>query len=233
MGVEVDSGNGRTAAPISSGPITAATPGCARARARSTPRMRACGCGLRTIAATRVPGSGSRSSTKRPAPLTRAASSSRAGVQVIARLRRCPRGGRSPRRRARGAASCRPRSGARRRRRPRAWGVAARAGSGGPRRPSRRRPRRGRRRRPGTTNAVTAWPQRSSGSPTTTTSATAGQHTSAASISSGYTFSPPVLIMSSTRPETHRSPSSSATARSPVKYQPSRTARAVASGRIQ
>jgi hypothetical protein len=85
----------------------------------------------------------------------------------------------------------------------------------------------------GTTNAVTAWPHRSSGRPTTTTSATAGHHTSAASISSGYTFSPPVLIMSSTRPDTHRSPSSSATARSPVKYQPSRTAFAVASGRRQ
>ena len=46
-------------------------------------------------------------------------------------------------------------------------------------------------------------------------------------------FSPPLMIMSSTRPATHRSPSASSQPMSPVKYQPSRSARASASGRFQ
>ena len=53
------------------------------------------------------------------------------------------------------------------------------------------------------------------------------------SISTGETFSPPVMIMSSTRPVTNRSPSASKKPVSPVKYQPSRSALASASGRFQ
>jgi hypothetical protein len=46
-------------------------------------------------------------------------------------------------------------------------------------------------------------------------------------------FSPPLMIMSSTRPETQSSPASSIQPMSPVKYQPSRRAFASASGRFQ
>ena len=45
------------------------------------------------------------------------------------------------------------------------------------------------------------------GKPTTATSATAGCSDRQLSISTGETFSPPVMIMSSTRPVTNRSPS--------------------------
>ena len=57
--------------------------------------------------------------------------------------------------------------------------------------------------------AVTILPQRSSGRPTTATSDTASCSDRQLSISTGETFSPPVMIMSSTRPVTNRSPSAS------------------------
>src|SRR4029077_2576497 len=72
------------------------------------------------------------------------------------------------------------------------------------------------------TKAVTTLPQRSSGKPTTATSSTAGCSDRQLSISTGETFSPPVMIISSTRPVTKRSPSASTKPVSPVKYQPSR-----------
>jgi NAD(P)-dependent dehydrogenase (short-subunit alcohol dehydrogenase family) len=53
------------------------------------------------------------------------------------------------------------------------------------------------------------------------------------SMSPGDTFSPPDMIMSSTRPVTKRSPSASKYPVSPVKYQPSCSARTSASGRRQ
>src|ERR1039458_5885375 len=53
-------------------------------------------------------------------------------------------------------------------------------------------------------------------------SALRGRRESRFSTSSGYTFSPPVITMSSTRPMTYNSPSSSCRPRSPVKYQPER-----------
>src|SRR5439155_268591 len=73
----------------------------------------------------------------------------------------------------------------------------------------------------GTTNATTRAPHRSSGSPTTATSRTPGCRASTSSISTGWTFSPPLMIMSSTRPATYSSPSASSQPMSPVKYQPS------------
>src|SRR5204863_10078895 len=72
-----------------------------------------------------------------------------------------------------------------------------------------------------TTTATTRWPRRSSGAPMTATSATPGWRASTSSTSSGWMFSPPDTIMSSTRPTTHRSPSSSMWPTSPVLYQPS------------
>src|SRR5581483_6873354 len=57
------------------------------------------------------------------------------------------------------------------------------------------------------TKATTRWPQRSSRSPATATSSTAGCSDSTDSISTGEMFSPPEMIMSSTRPVTNRSPS--------------------------
>ena len=65
------------------------------------------------------------------------------------------------------------------------------------------------------TTAVTRSPQRSSGTPTTTASNTAGCDFSADSTSSGYTFSPPVLIDTEPRPSTVMVPSSSMRAWSP------------------
>ena len=62
---------------------------------------------------------------------------------------------------------------------------------------------------PRTTKAATFCPQRSSARPATAASATAGWTESTLSISAGSTFSPPVMIMSSTRPVTKRSPSAS------------------------
>ncbi len=58
-------------------------------------------------------------------------------------------------------------------------------------------------------NAAMILPHCSSGRPTTTTSSTAGCRESMFSISAGLTFSPPVMIKSSTRPVTNRSPSRS------------------------
>ncbi len=81
--------------------------------------------------------------------------------------------------------------------------------------------------------AVTILPQRSSGKPTTATSDTAACSDRQDSISTGETFSPPVMIMSSTRPVTKISPSASKKPVSPVKYQPWRSALASASGRRQ
>ena len=169
----------------SSGPITATTPGAFRAAAASTPRIRACGCGLRTMAAVSVPGSGSRSSRKRPlAAEQRGVLDAGEGVGH-GLASRSPDGGRgraSParrtrRRRARGAGSCPPRTSGSRSTATRRFGRFS-DGSRSARAPrvasvrwlgertSAPSPARG------TTNAVTAWPQRSSGSPTTTTSPT-------------------------------------------------------------
>ena len=55
--------------------------------------------------------------------------------------------------------------------------------------------------RPGvaTTIALTVSPQRSSGTPITAASASAGWAASTFSTSAGYTFSPPVMIMSLAR----------------------------------
>src|SRR5262245_47508858 len=61
----------------------------------------------------------------------------------------------------------------------------------------------------GTTNATTRWPQRSSASPITATSRTSGWRASTSSTSIGWMFSPPLMIMSSTRPLTYSSPSAS------------------------
>src|SRR6202521_1124036 len=83
------------------------------------------------------------------------------------------------------------------------------------------------------TNAATIFPHLSSASPTTATSDTAGSSDRQLSISTGDTFSPPVMIMSSVRPVTNRSPSLSTKPVSPVKYQPSRSDFASASGRLQ
>ena len=60
----------------------------------------------------------------------------------------------------------------------------------------------GRARGPGarTTKAASAWPNSSSGTPITATSATAGWWLRSSSTSAGYTFSPPDTIMSSSRP---------------------------------
>ena len=80
------------------------------------------------------------------------------------------------------------------------------------------------RRRPlasGTTNAHGTSPRRSSGRPTTATSATSGDRRSTSSTSPGCTFIPPRLIMSDTRPSIHRKPSASTRPMSPVRNQPS------------
>ncbi len=50
------------------------------------------------------------------------------------------------------------------------------------------------------TTAATLWPQRSSATPTTVQSKTAGCALSACSTSSGKTFSPPVLMLTDPRP---------------------------------
>src|SRR5262249_1350592 len=59
---------------------------------------------------------------------------------------------------------------------------------------------------PTTTTATTRCPSRSSRSPTTATSITFGCRATTSSTSSGCTFSPPEMIMSSTRPTSQRSP---------------------------
>ena len=71
----------------------------------------------------------------------------------------------------------------------------------------------------GWTTAVTALPHRSSGTPTTRTSATDGWPCSTPSTSSGCTFSPPVLIDTEPRPSSSTVPSSATVARSPVMSQ--------------
>ncbi len=60
-----------------------------------------------------------------------------------------------------------------------------------------------------------------------------GARASTSSTSTGWMFSPPEMTMSSTRPTTQRSPSSSIRPTSPVWYQPSRIAFSSASGRFQ
>src|SRR6185369_7910912 len=85
-----------------------------------------------------------------------------------------------------------------------------------------------------TTYATGVSPQRSDGTPTTATSATAGWAASTLSTSAGYTFSPPVMIMSLTRSLMNRYPSSSSDPTSPVRKKPlAVNDSAVASGRRQ
>ncbi|OLD68107.1 MAG: hypothetical protein AUF63_03790 [Candidatus Rokubacteria bacterium 13_1_20CM_70_15] len=55
---------------------------------------------------------------------------------------------------------------------------------------------------PGTTKAATRSPNLSSASPATATSLTPGWRARASSTSTGWMFSPPLMIMSSTRPAT-------------------------------
>ena len=64
----------------------------------------------------------------------------------------------------------------------------------------------------GSTTAVIASPNLSSGSPTTTASATDGSVLSASSTSSGKTFSPPVLMHTEPRPNRLIVPSASTVA---------------------
>ncbi len=85
---------------------------------------------------------------------------------------------------------------------------------------------------PGTTNATGTSPRMSCGRPTTAASATPGQDSSSCSTSTGLTFCPPRMIRSLTRPVTHSPPPGSRRPRSPVRYQPSRRARSVLSGRL-
>ena len=74
----------------------------------------------------------------------------------------------------------------------------------------------------GTTRATTRWPHSGSVRPTTATSATPGQVPSTRSTAAGHTFSPPVMIRSSVRPNTRRRPAAGSHApASPVAYQPS------------
>ena len=68
----------------------------------------------------------------------------------------------------------------------------------------------------GCTTAATRWPQRSSGTPTTSTSYTAGWSLRTDSTSSGCTFSPPVLMHTDPRPSSTIVPSASTVAMSPV-----------------
>ena len=88
--------------------------------------------------------------------------------------------------------------------------------------------------RPGlaTTNAWMASPQYASGFPTTAHSATDGLLSNNSSTSRGYTFSPPVMIMSFLRSTMYKYPSSSILAKSPVMNQSPRLAFSVASGRL-
>ena len=81
-----------------------------------------------------------------------------------------------------------------------------------------------------TTTAVTISPHWGSGNPTTATSAIAGWDARTCSTSTGATVSPPVRMTSRARPTIDRYPSSSSAPRSPVWYQPSRNAVAVAAG---
>ena len=67
----------------------------------------------------------------------------------------------------------------------------------------------------GSTRAVIASPKRSSGTPTTAASATVGSDLRTVSTSSGYTFSPPVLMHSLPRPRRCTVPSASTVAKSP------------------
>jgi len=67
----------------------------------------------------------------------------------------------------------------------------------------------------GSTTAVIADPKRSSGTPTTAASCTDGWSLRTSSTSSGYTFSPPVLMQSDPRPSRRSEPSASTVAMSP------------------
>ena len=90
------------------------------------------------------------------------------------------------------------------------------AGQGGPAVLPQLLEARGSRRGTGATTAVTTLPQRSSGTPTTSTSSTAGWPCRTASTSSGKTFSPPVLMHCDPRPSSWIEPSASTVAMSPV-----------------
>ena len=116
-------------------------------------------------------------------------------------------------RRSRAGACSRPcrRASARASRRPpRAWAPCTRRASRGSARPARRR--RSSARRTLCTSATTISPHRSSGIPTTTQSNTSGCDRSASSTSSGYTFSPPVLMHADPRPSSRIVPSASTVA---------------------
>ena len=69
------------------------------------------------------------------------------------------------------------------------------------------------------TTAATRWPNRSSGTPTTRASNTAGWPLSTPSTSSGKTFSPPVLMLDDPRPSTSIDPSAATMASSPATAQ--------------
>jgi hypothetical protein len=85
-----------------------------------------------------------------------------------------------------------------------------------------------------TTKAFTASPECGCGTPTTTAWATAGWETITSSTSAGYTLNPDTMMRSFTRSTMKRKPSSSTTATSPVRSQPSAvSAPRVASGSFQ
>ena len=71
------------------------------------------------------------------------------------------------------------------------------------------------------TNATTRLPHSSSGTPSTSTAATAGCSRSRAATATAGTFTPPLTTTSSTRPSTDSRPSSSIRPASEVRYQPS------------
>src|SRR5262249_2677757 len=85
---------------------------------------------------------------------------------------------------------------------------------------------------PSTTHAFTPSPPRSSFTPTTAASATAGCVISTSSTSRGYTFIPPRSTTSFLRSTMVRYPSASNTPTSPVRSQPPRSASAVSAGRL-
>ena len=84
-----------------------------------------------------------------------------------------------------------------------------------------------------TTTAEGDSPQRSEGCAITATSSTPGWARMASSTSAGYTFSPPVMIMSVSRSRIVTKPSLSMAATSPVWSHPSRSVDSVASARFQ
>ena len=80
------------------------------------------------------------------------------------------------------------------------------------------------------TAATGIWPCAVDASGSAAAAKTAGCDSSTRSISSGKMLTPFMIIMSSLRPCTTRSPSASIETRSPGTNQPSRNARAVAAG---